>query len=406
MDCNPLFTSITLAGKKIKNRIAFAPTGMGTADDHGGVTDQTLCHYVARAKGGAGMVILEHTMSNLKFGLEGIGALGFHRDRNLAGMYDLAHAIKACGAAAVVQLSLGLGREPGGELKPFGPSPVPVEFTPGSMPKPLKIFEGITGPTPKELSIPEIEELENLFIASAIRIKTAGFDGIEIHGAHGYALASFLSPHANQRKDNYGGSFENRLTLALNLIRRSRQSLGKDFIIGFRISGDEHIAGGRGIEETREIARIFETEGIDYIHLSSGTLESKNFTFPDKEKQIFPEAGAVKSAVGIPIICPNIHDPEFAAQAVEQGKVDIVSLSRSLLADPQWPNKVREGRIDEIRKCILCNTCLKTLFTGLHTRCAVNPEVGMERFMPEYFPSSRKRTEAAQYYEVHKPILD
>ena len=391
MDCSALFNPIRIAGKKIKNRIAFAPTGMGTADDQGGVTDQTLCHYVARAKGGVGMVILEHTMSNLKFGLEGIGALGFHRDRNLAGMYDLSHAIKACDAAAVVQLSIGLGREPGGELTPFGPSPVPVTFSPGSMPKPLKIFEGITGPTPKALSIAEIEELESLFVASAIRIKTAGFDGIEIHGAHGYALASFLSPHANQREDNYGGSFENRLTLALNLIRRSREVLGKDFIIGFRISGDEHLPGGRGIEETLKIAKIFENEGIDYIHLSSGTLESKAFTFPDKEKQIFPEAAAVTSAVSIPVICPNIHDPVFAAEAVGQEKIAMVSLSRSLLADPQWPNKVREGRIDEIRKCVLCNTCLKTLFTGLHTRCAVNPEVGMERFMPEYFPFARKK---------------
>jgi 2,4-dienoyl-CoA reductase-like NADH-dependent reductase (Old Yellow Enzyme family) len=390
-DFSTLFTSISLAGKTIKNRLAFAPTGMGTADDHGGVTDQTLCHYVARAKGGVGLVILEHTMSNLKFGLEGIGALGFHRDRNLAGMYDLAHAVKACGAAAVVQLSLGLGREPGGELEPFGPSPVPVEFKPGSMPKPLKLFEGIVGPTPKELSIPEIEELENLFISSAVRIKTAGFDGIEIHGAHGYALASFLSPHANRRNDKYGGSFENRLTLALNLIRRSREALGKDFIIGFRISGDEHIPGGRSIEETLKIVKIFETEGIDYIHLSSGTLESKNFTFPDLEKQIYPEAAAVKSAVNIPVICPNIHDPEFAAQVVGEGKVDMVSLSRSLLADPQWPNKVREGRIKDIRKCILCNTCLKTLFTGFHTRCAVNPGVGMERFVPEYFPDLRKK---------------
>jgi 2,4-dienoyl-CoA reductase-like NADH-dependent reductase (Old Yellow Enzyme family) len=390
MSFDELFQPITVGGKKLKNRLAFAPTGMGTADDHGRVTDQTLCHYTARAKGGVGMVIVEHTMAHLKYGLEGIGSPAFHRDRNLPGMYDLANAIKSFDAVSVVQLGLGLGRQVGHGLEPFGPSPVPVEFAYGSMPKGLKHLEGITAPPPKELTIPEIEELENLFIEAAVRTKTAGFDGIEIHGAHGYALASFLSPHANQRTDRYGGSMEKRLTLALNLVGRCRESLGKDFIIGFRISGDEHIPGGRGISETRDIAKILEKESVDYIHLSSGTLEATKFAIPDKSGAILPEAAAVREVVDIPVICPNIHDPQSASTVVKEGKADIVSLSRSLLADPEWPNKVREGRIGDIRKCILCNTCFKMLYTGFQTRCAVNPDVGRERFMPEYFPPPRK----------------
>ena len=194
-------------------------------------------------------------MCNLKYGLKGIGALGFHRDKNLAGMYELARTIKAFGAAAVVQLSLGLGREPSPELDPFGPSAVAVELAPGSMPKGLKLFEGFTSPPPKPLTVEEIEELVNLFIASALRIQNAGFDGIEIHGAHGYALAGFLSPHANQRTDKYGGSFEKRMTLALDLIRKTRQAVGDDFILGFRISGDEHITGGRTLAETKKNGR-------------------------------------------------------------------------------------------------------------------------------------------------------
>ena len=390
MDFSELFTPIKIGNKEIKNRLAFAPTGMGTADENGGVTDQTLCHYTARAKGGVGMVIIEHTMANLKYGLQGIGALGFHRDRNLAGMYELAKTIQAFGAIAVVQLSLGLGREPSPELEPFGPSPVAVEFASGSMPKGLKQFEGFTSPPPKALTIEEIRELENLYISSAVRIQNAGFDGIEIHGAHGYALAGFLSPHANRRTDRYGGSVEKRMTLALDLIRKCRQALGKDFIIGFRISGDEHIPGGRTLAETQKMAAVFETEGVDYIHLSSGTLESKSHTFPDKTDQIIPEARAVKTAVGIPVICPNLHDPAKVLEAIHDKKVDMVSLSRSLLADPQWPNKVKDGRVEDIQKCVLCNTCLKTLFTGFRTRCAVNPNVGRERFIPEYFPPPRK----------------
>lgn len=380
-----LFEPIMLGKQEVKNRIAFAPTGMGTADERGGVTDQVLCHYVARAKGGAGLIIVEHTMSNYKYGLAGTGAMGFHRDRNLAGMFDLAHAIKAFGATAVVQLSLGLGRESG-----VGPSPVSVQYPSGSMPKSLRHFEGRSLPAPKALSIAEIDELVNLFVSSAMRIKTAGFDGIEIHGAHGYLLASFLSPHANQRTDEYGGSFNKRLALALKLVRKSREALGDKFIIGFRISGDEHIPGGLSLGDTRKIAPVLENEGVDYIHLSSGTLESKTHMCPVEEGIILPEAEAVKKAVRIPVICPNFHSPELAEDAVKEGKVDVVSLSRGLLADPQWPNKVKEGRVDDIQKCLLCNSCLRSLFEGFHTRCVVNPNVGRERFIPEYFPPPRK----------------
>lgn len=385
MDYAKLFEPIMIGKQEIKNRIAFAPTGMGTADEVGGVTDQVLCHYVARAKGGAGLIVIEHTMSNYKYGLAGSGALGFHRDRNLAGMFDLAHAIAACDAKSVVQLSLGLGRESG-----VGPSAIPVTYPPGSMPKSIRHFEGASLPVPRELSVEEIEELENLFIASALRIQRAGFDGIEIHGAHGYLLASFLSPHANQRTDAYGGSFEKRLTLALNLARRSREALGEKAIVGFRISGEEHIPGGLSLSDSQRIASAMEDAGADYIHLSSGTLESKTHMCPPEEGTILPEGEAMKQAVRIPVICPNFHSPNLAERAVGEGQIDMVSLSRGLLADPQWPNKVREGRVDDIQKCLLCNSCLRFLFEGYHTRCVVNPNVGRERFIPEYFPPPRK----------------
>lgn len=385
MDYGELFAPIKIGKKELKNRIAFAPTGMGTADENGGITDQVLCHYVARAKGGVGLVIVEHTMSNYKYGLAGTGALGFHRDRNLAGMFDLANAIQAFDAAAVVQLSIGIGRELG-----VGPSPIPVQYASENMPKTLRHFEGQILPVPRTLTIDEIEELEDLFIASALRTKAAGFNGIEIHGAHGYLLSSFLSPYTNKRTDKYGGSFDNRLTLAINLIRKSREALGDNFIIGFRISGDEHIDGGLSLADTQKIVPIFENEGIDYIHLSSGAAESKKYMCPAEEGIILPEAEAIKKTVNIPVICPNFHTPQLASEAISEGKIDIVSLSRGLLADPQWPNKVKDDRIDEIQKCLLCNSCLKDLFGGFHTRCAVNPNVGRERFIPEYFPPPRK----------------
>jgi 2,4-dienoyl-CoA reductase-like NADH-dependent reductase (Old Yellow Enzyme family) len=305
-------------------------------------------------------------------------------------MLDLADAIHAFDAAAVVQLSLGLGRQAALHLEPVGPSAVPFEVREGSTPRGLKFFEGLKSPKPKKLTIPEIEELENLYVDAVVRLKRCGFDGIEVHGAHGYMLANFLSPLTNRRRDRYGGSFEKRLTLALNLIRRSREVAGDDFIIGFRVSGDEHVPGGLPLEDTLKIAAVLQEEGIDYIHLSTGTMESWKYTFPERKGVILPEAEAVKKVVHIPVICPNLHDPKKVEQVLKKKRVDIVSLARPLLADPQWPNKVRQGRVDEIQKCILCNGCLSTLFQGFSSRCTVNPNVGRERFVPEYFPPPRK----------------
>jgi 2,4-dienoyl-CoA reductase-like NADH-dependent reductase (Old Yellow Enzyme family) len=390
MAYDALFEPMQLGRRTLKNRLAFAPVGMCTADAEGRVTDQVLCHYVARAKGGVGLVIVEHTMSNYRYGLPGTGALSIHADTHLAGMLDLADAIHAFDAAAVVQLSLGLGRQAALHLEPVGPSAVPFEVRKGSTPRGLKFFEGLIGARPKKLAVAEIEELEDLYVAAVIRLQRCGFDGIEIHGAHGYMLANFLSPLSNRRRDRYGGSFEKRLTLALNLLRRSREVAGKDFIIGFRISGDEHVPGGLTLEDTVKIAGILQEEGIDYIHLSTGMMESWKYTFPEKEAVILPEAEAVKKAVDIPVICPNLHDPDKVEQVLRKKRVDIVSLARPLLADPQWPNKVRDGRIDEIQQCILCNGCLSTLFQGFASRCTINPNVGRERFLPEYYPPARK----------------
>jgi 2,4-dienoyl-CoA reductase-like NADH-dependent reductase (Old Yellow Enzyme family) len=385
-----LFNPILLGKKEIKNRIAFAPTGMGTGGPEGKISDQSLCHYIARAKGGAGLIIIEHSMVDKKYALANSGALCFHHDNNLPGMVDLATSIQAFDAAAVIQLSLGTGRQSFPEVETVGPSSIPLKIPENSMPNKLKMFEGTTGPDVRELSVSEIEGLEDMYTDSVSRIKKAGFDGIEIHGAHGYLLASFLSPFTNHRTDKYGGSFEKRITLLLNLLRKSREVAGDDFIIGLRISGDEHIPGGWSVDDTLRLVPVLEKEGIDYIHLSSGTLESWKHTFPLKDGSILPEAEAVKRVAGIPVICPNFHNPSLAAQSVNDEKVDMVSLSRGLLADPQWPNKVKDNRIDEIQKCIRCYECLITLFQGFSTRCAVNPNVGRERFIPEYFPPPRK----------------
>jgi 2,4-dienoyl-CoA reductase-like NADH-dependent reductase (Old Yellow Enzyme family) len=384
-----LFDPIKIGHLEIKNRIAFAPTGMGTAGPNGSITDQTICHYSARAKGGAGLIIIEHSLCTLKHWKAAVPILSFHNSNSMVWMKDLADAIHYFGAKVVVQLSLGLGRQSsprvtGTDL--VAPSSLPYFVPEGSTPRGLNHFEGTKGAIPRELTTEEVMELEAHFLSAAMRIKRAGFDGIEIHGAHGYLLADFISPLVNKREDRYGGSFEKRLTLPLNLIRKTREKAGQKFVLGFRISGDEHVEGGLTLQDNLDLVPTLARAGLDYIHLSSGRQEAFKNLFPEQEGTILPEAEAIKAVVDIPVICPNIHDPVLAEKVVQENRVDVVSLSRGLLADPDWPNKAQEGRVDEIRHCAFCYNCLKSLWNGLGTRCSVNPEVGHERFIAKYQP--------------------
>lgn len=384
-----LFEPIKIGSLQINNRIAFAPTHVGFATERGQVTDQVLCHYVARAKGGTGLIIVEGTGMTGKYAFSIQHGLALHNDQQINGFKELADTIHACQSKAVVQIALGQGgqalrRHPRRDL--VAPSPLVTKIAKGVAPKTLKVFDGVVGELPRELTIDEIVELEDQFAAAADRAKRAGFDGIEIHGAHGYLIGSFVSPFSNKRRDDYGGSFAKRLNLPLNLIKKVRKRVGARFVIGYRISGDEHVPGGQTAEDTAQIASRLEQEGIDYLHLSSGRYESINWTFPSKEGIMLPEAAIIKKAIKIPLICPNIHDPATGERAISEGIVDMISLSRSLLADPSWANKAKEGKAEEITRCIFCNSCGNLVFQGFSVRCSVNPNLGRERFMPEYFP--------------------
>jgi 2,4-dienoyl-CoA reductase-like NADH-dependent reductase (Old Yellow Enzyme family) len=386
-----LFAPIKINKVEIKNRIAMAPTGMLACAYDGSITEQNIAHYVARAKGGIGLIIIERTFATYKYAAGIPRIIGIYHDRQMSGMRELADAIHTFGAKSVVQLSLGLGRaaiaSQWEEREIVAPSALPYRVPEGSAPRGLTQFERAIGPIPRELTVEEIVELEEIFVAAAERIKRAGFEGIEIHGAHGYLIAQFVSPLSNQRHDLYGGTFERRLTLPLNLIRKTREKLGSDFIIGYRISGDEHAEGGLTLEDTVAIVSILEKAGLDYIHLSSGRIEALKWLFPEKEGMLLPEAEAIKKAVKIPVICPNIHTPQLAAQALQDGKTDMVSLSRAVLADPEWPTKAKEGRFDEIQRCCFCNTCLRLIFEDqCKVRCSVNPYVGLEKYIPNYYP--------------------
>ncbi|MHB1421135.1 MAG: oxidoreductase [Bacillota bacterium] len=362
----------------IKNRIFMAPTGTGFANYDGAVNDQILCYYLARAVGGAGLIIIEHTLCSDRF-WKGSGLLNFGRPGNLPGMKQLAEIIHRSDCRVIVQLSLGLGRQ--GSSRSSGtdlvaPSPIPYQVAPGTTPRGLKRFEGRQGETPRILSIGEIDDLKKKYAMAIRYIKLAGFDGIEIHGAHGYLLAEFVSPGTNERSDAYGGSFNNRLSLPLELIKLSREIGGEHFIVGYRISGDEHNPRGLTLNDTQKIVPVLVSAGIDYVHLSSGSYEVMAHMIPDRPQAMLNEAVEIKRVSKVPVICPNIHDFNVADELIAENKIDILSASRTLIADPEWPNKLKENHHKDIKKCRLCNTCINAILSGFSLKCVENSSVG------------------------------
>lgn len=391
MEFTALFQPIRIGKKVIKNRIGKAPIALGSCDGDGTPNDDVLCHYVACAKNDLGLIIVEHTFCTWKYGSQCTRILGCYHDRQLDRWRRLADSMHFFGAVGVVQLSCGLGVAASpkwGEV--VGPSDIPIRVQPGTMPRGLKFLEPFPFAVPRPLTLEEIAELESAFEDAAARLQKAGFDGIEVHGAHGYLISNFVSPLYNQRTDRYGGSLEGRMRLPLNLIRRVRERCGDRFIIGYRHSVDEHDPQGYGLEDSKVICRMLIEAGVDYLDLDSGQHSNWQYTLPNREGMFLDEVAAMKAYISkssqIPILMANIHTPKIAREVLESGKIDMVLLGRALMADPEWAKKVKEGQVHTIRKCTKENTCLYLFFNDLNVRCTTNSYLGWEKYMPEFYP--------------------
>ena len=237
--------------------------------------------------------------------------------------------------------------------------------------------------TPRELTIPEIHTLVEQFGDCAKRAKAAGFDAVEVHGAHGYLAGAFASPFSNKRSDEYGGTIRNRARFGMEIIRNIKEKCGEDYPVLYRISSVEYVPGGLGIEESKVIARLMEEASADCIHCSQGVYASTHTIIPPS---VFPRAGYVehaaemKKAVQIPVIAVGrINDVEIAESVLQSKKADLVTMARASLADPELPNKVLKGRGDEVIRCISClQGCIGENGKGNGIRCLVNPLTGME----------------------------
>lgn len=372
MSYSKLLEPITVGTHTFRNRMVMAPMETRLATITGDVTQQMCDYYAARARGGVAAVIVENTFVDNIASRSSISSNGFYSDHLIAGKYRLAEAIRLGGAKAILQLSHG-GRQASPVAVPgqdaLAPSPIPCKFV---------------GRMPRALTVEEIVGIEDAFAQAARRAKQAGFDGVEIHGAHGYLICSFLSPYTNHRTDEYGGSPENRARFAINIIRKIREQVGDDYLLGIRISGSEFVEGGLTAEDTCSFGRMIE-DMVDYIHVSGGIYETMatHLITPlyRPHASLVPLAAAMKKTVTkCRVIAVNALTPVLAEQALERGDADIIAFGRPLIADPELPLKLEQGRAEDIRPCMRGHEgCVSLFFTGCPMRCEVNPQAGRER---------------------------
>ncbi len=361
-----LLEPITLAkGRlRVKNRLVMPPMGMGYANEDGTVTDRVVEYYRARAQSGVGMIVVENCIIDPD--VLGVGPeLQLHADYHEPGLARVAETIKKYGAVVGLQLN-HMGRQT--TLgKPVAPSPISISER---------------GPVPRVLEKSDVEYVIDEFVSAANRVQKAGFDFVELHGAHGYLMCEFLSPLSNKRDDEFGGDFERRLRFPLEIIRGIRQTCGEDFPIQFRLSGSEYYPGGLTVSDTKQIASKLAEAGVCSISVSAGNWQTLRYIMAPMfipQGYLVDDAGAIKSAVNIPVIAVGrIHSVKIAEQALVDGKADLIALGRALIADPDWALKLQDNRTDDIRPCISCNACVDFVSRAQEAKCTVNAALGRE----------------------------
>jgi len=345
--------------------------GTGYAEDEGYVGQRLIDYYEARARGGVGLVIIEVTAPGLQ--CQGPRQLTLGDDKYIPGWRELIAVIHQHGAKVAVQLQHSSMEKRGGGYIQVGPSPVIV---------PARVM-GISGKPPHELTIDEIERVVQWFATAAKRAKESGFDGVEIHGAHQYLIASFLSSATNLRQDRYGGTVENKARIITEIIQAIRKDVGPDYPVWPRLNAEEYgVENGVTIEETKQVVQLAVAAGAQAIHVSAYAAGSHVTKAPisDTPGFLVPLAEAVKKVTSVPVIAVGRLDLELGEQILEEGKADLIAIGRRLTADPELPNKVAEGMLDEIIPCTGCMECIERMgIGGQGVSCAINAVTGRER---------------------------
>lgn len=372
MDERILFSPIQIGDMHLKNRIVMSPMATNFGTENGGITDQQIAYYVGRAKGGVGLIIAESNYVSE----EGSGA------RNRAGMVSddvieqhkrLVDSVHQYGAKICAQL-----HHAGAVASMEAIGQIPVSCSAVNY---FSLGEKHIGLIPRELTVKEITRLVDCYAQAARRIVKCGYDAVLIHSAHGYLLNEFLSPHTNKRKDQYGGSEENRMRFLLEIIQAVREVVGAEFPIFVRLSSEEHVDGGYDFAFIERLAVKLEEAGVNEINFSCGNYEEldKIMPMPHLPDCCYVDyAAQMKQRLHIPVsTVGRITTPEMAESILKEGKADLVYIGRALVADARWAQKAEEN--GNICPCIGCNIgCQERLVVGAPIRCSVNGHVGYD----------------------------
>jgi 2,4-dienoyl-CoA reductase-like NADH-dependent reductase (Old Yellow Enzyme family)/thioredoxin reductase len=366
---------------ELKNRLVGAAINSRLAEYGGYVSQRIVNHYARRAQGGVGLIIIADGGVSLSH-VNGYTQLRIADDSFIPGLTKLTQGMKENGAKSAIQLQHAGWRT--GRWVGLSQAIGPTALTSREL-----------GEATRAMTVEEIKVVVREFAQAARRAKQAGFDAVEIHGAHGYLVSLFLSPYTNWRQDEYGGDIERRARLSLEIIAAVRREVGKDYPIIFRISADEFVEGGLILEETRIISQWLEKAGVDCISVSGGTEGTMPWCVPCMlvpRGHMVPLAAAIKEVVSIPVMAVGrISTATMAEDILEKGKANLICLGRPLLADPDWPRKVREDKEGEIRKCVYCNSCHRDPPPeGYPIMCIVNPEIGREYETEMMAPREKK----------------
>ncbi|MGM9526047.1 MAG: FAD-dependent oxidoreductase [Peptococcaceae bacterium] len=356
-----LFEPITIKNVTIRNRTVVSAMVTELCKPDGMASEEFIAYHEAKAKGGWGLIVPENYV--IAPGVGGFANLpGLFDDAQIASHKAFTDRIHAAGAKIVCQL-YHAGRRISPAVtgrEPVGPSAMKFASAPWEI--------------SRALTVPEIEEIVEQFADCAVRAKKAGFDGVEIHGGHGYLLHSFNSPFSNKRCDAYGGSIAGRAKLSVDIVKRVREKVGDDFLIQYRISCEEGVPGAITIEEAKAIAILLEEAGVDLLHVSQGG-DFNHVVSPsscEPKARYIDNAAEMKKVLHIPVIgVGRINDPLIAEEVLRSGKADLVTMARASLADPEFPNKAEAGRYQDINYCIGC-------LQGCTKGCLVNPLIGHE----------------------------
>jgi 2,4-dienoyl-CoA reductase-like NADH-dependent reductase (Old Yellow Enzyme family)/thioredoxin reductase len=376
-----LFSPYQIKNCELKNRIVMPGLASFLLETDGSITERTIEHYRLRAAGGPAMVIMEACAVSPE-GIVSPHQARIYDDRFLEGLSKIAQAMKSEGAVPAVQIHHG-GRQTSARVinqKPVAPSPIPCPTIRGDV---------------DPLTVDGIQEIVKKFGDAAERAVQAGFELIEMHGAHGYLINQFFSRFSNIRTDKYGGDLVGRTRFAREIVQEVRNRIGDDFPLSFKISAQEFVKDGLTVDESIHILKILANVGIDIVQVSAGNDATPEWICQPMfmEKACLADsAEAIKKALDIPVMTVGrINDPLLADEIIRKGKADLVCMGRGLLADPEMPNKAKEGRLDDIRTCIACNTCMESIFRKGRVECLVNPVLGREKEMAFYPTKTPKK---------------